>query len=110
MIQNKLLLKSILSLESLTHFEKFSMALLVSTFKHKEISYHTAEVSLMEYVANMITQSLLSVMETKEELTIGLFATHGAPHGVKVVTSGLRLMETAKLHLTLFLLLNDTLD
>ena len=79
------------------------MALSVSTFKPKEISYHTVEVSLMESVASMITQSLLSVMEMTQELTIGLFATHGVPHGVKVVTSELRLMETAKSHSTLFL-------
>ena len=57
----------------------------------------------MESVASMITQSLLSVMEMTQELTIGLFATHGVPHGVKVVTSELRLMETAKSHSTLFL-------
>ena len=100
---NTLLLESMMSLESLTHLSQSRMVLSVFTFKPKEISCHTVEVSSMESAVNMIMQLLQSAMETKEALTIGLFVTHGVPHGEKPVILELGLMATAKSPLIQFL-------
>lgn len=60
-----------------------------------ENSEHTAAVSFKQIVElTLITQSILSDMENKMELNIGLLEIHGVQTGVIRVTSKLRDLKT----------------